>query len=257
MGISDGTGTKKRKVHFDEYSGGFYAESKVEALQRQCDYRARLTEVINKAEEAKYKFACKQVDAEKQIFLMKKERADHRHQENLQDHKAHLSVLEKLAREREKTMLEDDLFGKYPPNSIRNRLDELIIDEIKELSPVTQRRKEAHKLLEKRNEMPDVNRTMSTDDLFFKLKSRQSRASSPAKSSTAPAHSTRKSMPKLILPAITVKLTKDGTRPKVTDSVSIGKNKDKSTANVKKSNDKSAFPSLFITDPKSHTMPLR
>lgn len=242
---------KRRKVVYDEYAGGFYAESKVESLQRQCDYRARLTDVMNKGEEAKYRFACKQVEAERQLFLMKKEKAAHRHAEALLDHRAHLSVLDKLAKEHEQTLTrEDTLLGKYPPGSLRRDLEELIEKELKEMTPMVKRRREATKLFHKRNLNIDVNRSLTTDDLFEEIKNRKSRVPSPAKTPApmnkhpASSHSGKqREMPKLILPAITVKLSRDGTRTRTNDSVKVSGDTGGNGSSV-------PLPSVFITDVK-------
>lgn len=250
MGLGEDVSVKKRKVIYDEYTGGFYAESKVESLQRQCDYRARLTDVINKAEDAKYRVACKQVDAEKQIFLMRNEKAIHKHNEALLDHKAHKNVLEKLAKEREvMSKSVNDLYGRYPPDSLRPNLEEQIVSELKEMSPVVKRRREATKLLLKRNAISEVNRTLSTDDMFLELKNVKSRISSPAK--RAPSRSpivdeTTKPMPKLILPAITVKKGQHLDKKNLQDQTSSSTNK-----NSYNNNDASPFPSVFLTDRKS------
>lgn len=239
MGIGEDVSVKKRKVIYDDYTGGFYAESKVESLQRQCDYRARLTDVINKAEDAKYRVACKQVDAEKQIFLMKNEKAIHKHNEALLDHKAHKNVLERLAKEREeRSRSVNDLYGRYPPDSLRPNLEEKIVSELKDMSPVVKRRREASRLLLKRNAVSEVNRSMSTDDMFLELKHMKSRISSPVKISQSKSPMTdtdlNKPMPKLILPAITVKMGKKG---------QLDQNNNSTFRSA-------AFPSVFITDTK-------
>jgi len=246
MGIGEDISIKKRKVIYDEYTGGFYAESKVESLQRQCDYRSKLTDVINKAEDAKYRVACKQVDAEKQIFLMKNEKALHKHNGALLDHKAHKNVLGRLAKEREELSKSvNDLYGKYPPDSLRPKLEEQIVSELKEMTPVVQRRREATKLLLKRHAVSEVNRAMTTDDMFLGLKHTKSRISSPAK--RAPSRSpivneTNKPMPKLILPAITVSMGNHIDRRKGTDQY---------TPRDAQNNNASPFPSVFVTDRKS------
>lgn len=247
MGIGEEVSAKKRKVIYDEYTGGFYAETKVESLQRQCDYRARLTDVINKAEDAKYRVACKQVDAEKQIFLMKNEKAIHKHNEALLDHKAHRNVLERLAKEREEHSASvNDIYGRYPPDSLRPKLEEQIMSELKEMSPVVQRRREATRLLLKRNVITELSRTMSTDDMFLHLKNTKSRIGSPVKSvpSKKPlsdATKSQKPMPKLILPAITVKKGSHMDRKK---------HQELKPTDVQSTNESSPFPSVFVTDSK-------
>ncbi|XP_052781241.1 uncharacterized protein LOC128217861 [Mya arenaria] len=243
MGLGTETITKKRKVVYDEYTGGFYAESKVESIQRQCDYRLRLTDVMNKAEHAKYRFACKQVDAEKQLFLMRKEKATHRHNEALVDYKAHLNVLDKLAKEREEiTAQMNDIYGKYPPESLRTNLEEQILIQRKEMSPIVQRRREANRLLNDRKPLEELDRTKSTGDIMNEIKNRKSRANSPVKrfAKHSPTNDGPKQVPKLMLPAITV---------------DIGKLKSKRQADglhrTKSTNDVSTLPSVFVTDPSS------
>ena len=43
--------TRTRKLFFDEYTGGFYFESKVESLERTCRQRQEKNETINKGRE--------------------------------------------------------------------------------------------------------------------------------------------------------------------------------------------------------------
>lgn len=251
MGLGEEVSVKRRKVIYDEYTGGFYAESKVESLQRQCEYRARLTDVMNKAEEAKYKLACKQVNAEKHLFLTRKEKASHRHAEALQDYKAHKNVLDKLAKEREELAAQmEDIYGRYPPDSLRPNIETLIEEELKEMSPIVRRRREATKLLCKRNDLSEVDRTMSTEDLFENLKHRKSRISSPVKTSsgTPAPEVSQKPAARLILPAITVKLGNNATYPRVLGPVS------RTNEYSKSYDDNSALPSVFVTDPRGSAL---
>lgn len=247
MGLGEEISVKRRKVIYDEYTGGFYAESKVDSLQRQCEYRARLTDVMNKAEEAKYKMACKQVNAEKHIFLARKEKASHRHSEALLDYKAHRNVLERLAKEREEIVAQkDDIYGKYPPESLRVKLDELIDEELHEMSPVVRRRREATRILGKRTDLSEVDRTLSTEDMFGDFKSRKSRVSSPVKPPTRTSGSeTPKPAPRLILPAITVRFGKNGVQSRMIEPGTKRLND-----NSKSYNDSSTLPSVFVTDPR-------
>jgi len=233
---------KKRKVVYDEYTGGFYAESIVESVQRQCDIRQRLTDVINKAEESKYRYACKQVEAEKNLFLMKKEKATHRHNEALIDYRAHMNVLEKLAKEREEIAAQmNDIYGRYPPDSLRLNLEDQILLERKEMSPIVQRRREATRLLNNRNSMTELDRTKSNDDIINELRNMKSRANSPEKrmSKLTPENHAPRHVPKLILPAITVNLDK------VKESK---KSKSNGIRRTNSSNDVSVLPPVFVTD---------
>ena len=243
MGGGEDIGIKKRKVVWDDYTGGFYAESRVEALQRLCDYRAKLTDVINKNEAARCQNKIRQVNAERQMFLIKKARDALKHNETWQDHKAHLSVLDKLAKEREKTFItEADNYGRYPPECARRSdLDEMVADELREMSPIVKRRRDAARLLGKRTEINLIDRTRTTEDIFDELKNRKSRVSSPAKS-PAPARKS-KSMPKLILPAITVKMTRTGDTSKTVEPVSQKREQEKKNKNEKGDN----LPSVFVT----------
>lgn len=245
MGLGGDVAAKKRKVVWDEYTGGFYAESKVEAVQRMCDYRAKLTDVINKNEAARCRNAIKQVDAEKQVFLIKKGREAQKHNDTWQDHKAHLNVLEKLAKDREKVFdAEVDNYGRYPPRSTRNDLDNMVETELREMSPVVRRKRNTERLLGKRNEISLIDRTKTTEHIFEELKNTRSRIPSPAKT-PAPARKS-KSVPKLILPAITVKMSKSGDRAKTVEVSKVRRqNVDESQNNKVASN--SGLPPVFVT----------
>ena len=243
MGGEDNVGIKKRKVVWDDYTGGFYAESRVEAVQRLCDYRAKLTDVINKNEAARCQNKIKQVNAERQMFLLKRSRDALKHNETWQDHKAHLSVLDKLAKERESTFLaETDNYGRYPPEYARRvDLDDKVAGELREMSPIVMRRREAARLLGKRTGINLIDRTRTTEDIFDELKKTKSRVPSPAKS-PVPARKS-KSMPKLILPAITVRMTKAGDNSKTVEPVSQRRDQEKINRNEKGDN----LPPVFVT----------
>ena len=249
MGLGEEVAVKKRKVVWDDYTGGFYAESKVEALQRLCDYRAKLTDVINKNEAARCRNAIRQVDAEKNMFLIKKGREVQKHNETWQDHKAHLHVLDRLAKEREKIFeAEVDNYGRYPPGSLRGDLDCMVETQLREMSPVVRRKREAARLLGKRTDINLIDRTKTTEDIFDEMKKRKSRANSPAKTSAPTMKS--KSMPKLILPAITVKMSKTADRSKTVEPVSQMKTtKVNNTDGCKagKENKDNNLPSVFVT----------
>ena len=243
MGGGEDVGIKKRKVVWDDYCRGFYAESRVEAVQRLCDYRAKLTDVVNKNEATRCQNKIRQVNAERQMFLLKRARDALKHNETWQDHKAHLSVLDKLAKEREPTFIaETDNYGRYPPEYARRiDLDDMVADTLREMSPIVQRRREAAKLLGKRNGINLIDRTRTTEDIFEDMKKRKSRVSSPAKS-PVPARKS-KSMPKLILPAITVKMTKARDKSQTVEPVSQNRDKEKIDKTEKGDN----LPSVFVT----------
>ena len=242
MGPGGDVAAKKRKVIWDDFTGGFYAESKVEAVQRMCDYRAKLTDVINKNEAARCRNAIKQVDAEKQVFLIKKGREAQKHNDTWQDHKAHLNVLEKLAKDREKVFdAEVDSYGRYPPGSMRNNLDNMVENELREMSPVVRRKRNAERLLGKRNEIGLIDRTKTTEHIFEELKNTRSRIPRPAKT-PVPARKS-KSVPKLILPAIRVKMSKSGDRAKTVEVSKVRRQNEDESQN----NKNNGLPPVFVT----------
>lgn len=247
MGLGEDVSIKRRKVVYDDYTGGFYAETRVEAVQRLCEYRAKLTDVINKNEAARCQNMIRQVNAERQSFLIKKGREAQKHNETRQDHQAHLSVLEKLAKEREKIFEANiDIYGRYPPESTRRTdLDELVANELREMSPEVRRKRESARLLGKRTEIHPIDRTKTTGDIFEELKNRKSRVSSPAKS-PAPARKS-KSMPKLILPAITVKMTKAGDRTKTVEPPAQTKRQNTNESESRTKEKENTLPSVFVT----------
>nr|KAG5704326.1 hypothetical protein BaRGS_012635 [Batillaria attramentaria] len=88
---------RARKVIYDDYTNGFYVETRVEALERQVATRAKLTDVLNRSHDTKLRNQKKQVEAEKDIFDKKNDRDTTFHREQLKDHVAHKSVLHDIA----------------------------------------------------------------------------------------------------------------------------------------------------------------
>ncbi|KAK3579407.1 hypothetical protein CHS0354_029715 [Potamilus streckersoni] len=214
MSLRDHVSTKKMKVIYDEYTRRFYTESMVESLERQRNMLARLAEVKNKSEEARLNFSKRQVNAARNMFEMRNEKEVHQHKENLKDHVAHMHVLESLAKEREERRRPaDDLLGRYGPGTTRPVLDDLIVQQLREMSPVMIRRRKAEKLLSKRRKLEVYSSRLKTSALFRKARERRSQSVSPL---CTPAP--RKSTSKLILPPITVNMTKDGKQRKITET---------------------------------------
>ncbi|KAL3853830.1 hypothetical protein ACJMK2_017331 [Sinanodonta woodiana] len=237
MSLGDHVSSKKMKVIFDEYTHRFYTESMLESLERQRNMIARLAEVKNKSEEARLNFSKRQVNAARNIFEMRNEKEVHQHKENLKDHEAHMLVLENLAKEREKRRRpEDDMLGRYGPGTTRPVLDDLIVQQLREMSPVMIRKRKAENILSKRRKMEVYSSTLKTSALFRKARQWRSQSVSPQRTP-----SPRKSSSRLILPPIAVSMTKDGKQRKFTETSAREPNQEDDPAT------ESTMPTVFIT----------
>lgn len=242
---------KKRKVFYDDHNGIFKTETAIEMLKRQCKYTARMADVLNRCEETRLRATTKSVDAGKHIFELKTDKELMMYKENLRDHKAYIQVLENISREREKTEY-DDKYGKYGPGVNKIELEHAIQQQLREMSPTVIRKRNANLLLSQRKKMEVFNRNLKTPEIFAMSRSKRSKSESPDVRKTSPKPKTK--TPKLILPPITVSLSKQDSKVKFADSSSPNvKNEDDVENDIDKtrsnnvSEQKELLPSVFVT----------
>ncbi|KAK3102661.1 hypothetical protein FSP39_012978 [Pinctada imbricata] len=200
----DGGANRKRKVIYDEYTNGFYTESKMESLQRQCDFRSKMAGVLNRGEESKLTGKRKAVEAEKQIFELKNEKETTLHRENLRDYQAYREVLRNILKERENDKNWDDKYGMYGSGVSRLDLELEVQRQKTEMTPIIVRKRNAEKLLSQRKRVEVFDRKMNTTELLNKARKKRKQ---PDVESKSPEDSRR--TPKLILPPITVTFRKE------------------------------------------------
>lgn len=209
---SDNGMSKRRKVFYDELTGGFYAENRMENLKRKCDYRGKMAEVINRSEGTRLNAALKTVNTAKHLFEMKVERETTFHRESLKDHLAYKHVLESISKEREHDVDWDWTYGKYGKSVNRTELDPQIHEQLTEMAPIVKRKRQAEKLLSQRKKPEVFDRKMKTPELLGLVKNKRSKSSSPMrKKSHSTAVVSGRRTPKLILPPITVMLKREKT----------------------------------------------
>lgn len=225
MSFGAGGDVKKKKVFYDEYTGSFYTESKMEALQRQCDYRSKMAGVLNRSEAARLRVKHNTVQAAQHIFEMKNERERTMYQENLKDHQAYKQVLENIVKERAKQEW-DDKYGIYGAGINRQELDIEVQKQLREMSPVVKRKRAAEFLLSQRKRVEVFDRTKKTPELLEKVhKKRMEQIEKEKEIEESP-----RKTPKLILPPITVTLRREDSR-----------------SNIEVANEMSSLPTVFVT----------
>lgn len=196
------TTMRSRKVCYDDYTNGFYVESRLETLKRQIETRGGLTDVLNKGQDARCDFRKRQVDAAKRIFTRKNSMAMTIHKDNLQEYKAHWGVLQDISRKKERQELyEEGSMGRYGLGSSKIEIQDLIEKKIKQSSPSAKRRRDARKHLNHRSRVEVFDRNLTTSALLkSKVKSRTSTQGGDFR--------TRRGTAQLVLPPIAVTFTK-------------------------------------------------
>jgi hypothetical protein len=242
MSLSGDITTKKRKVHYDTYTRGFYMETRVEALQRQVEYRGKMTGVRNKSEDARLSLAKKQVEGARYIFNRKNNRELSEHKENLTTTLAYKRVLGHIARDRDRILRgEENNYGRYGEDSSRSSLEVDIAKEAREMSGFIKRKRDAERLLSHRKKLEVFDRTLATPEMYRAAQSKRSRSVSPVNRRRRKSSQRKIPTPKLILPPITVRLRREDSGPRVTDSVS--------QAHSQRPNQSASLelPSVFVT----------
>ena len=199
------TTMRSRRVMYDDYTDGFYVETRVEALQRQSENRASETEVLNKSQEARFEVAQRQIEAAKRIFERKFLAEANQHKQNLRERIAYKQILDDLPRP--DGSLES---GSNPRVRVLNsysrlELQALVEARIKEGSPSSIRRKAAHKLLTHRKPVEVFNRVRSTTSLLQSARRKRHRHSSVS-AEGGREYTPRQSNVQLILPPISMSM---------------------------------------------------
>ncbi|KAH9494539.1 hypothetical protein Btru_042381 [Bulinus truncatus] len=197
---------KARKVNYDDYSGTFSMETRLEALGRQVLTHAKLVNVLNRSQDAKLRFTCKKSQEATDIVCRRLDKEGQFYRQSLRDRLAYLSLLRDFT---QRDTGGDDVTysGLYDLGLSRKELKEMIQEKIKDSTPSARRQKLCRHILHSRKLITVFDRTKSTSAL---LKMRQSISSRPA--TDQPLDTGKHTMPysprvkaaKLILPPITV-----------------------------------------------------
>ncbi|XP_069141872.1 uncharacterized protein [Argopecten irradians] len=242
---SDNGMSKKKKVFYDDYTGGFYTESRMENLKRKCNYRSKMAEVINRSEGSRLHVALKTVDTAKHLFEMKSERETTFYRECLKDHLAYKHVLEGISKERDNDSSWDGRYGKYGQGVNRTDLDPQISEQLVEMAPEVKRKRQAEMLLSQRKKPEVFDRNMKTPDLLGLVRNKRAKSSSPVRRKpVAPSNGSGRKTPKLILPPITLTLSRESTADKVVNVRNLQSTNKRSNTTM---GDSSGLPTVFVT----------
>ena len=251
---SDNGMSKRRKVFYDEYSGGFYTETHIDELKRKCDYRTNMADVLNRSEEARLCSAIKTVNAARNLFELKREREVTLHRENLKDHIAYKAVLDHISKERDNNPNWDDKFGKYGMGVNKKDLEENIQLQLHEMDPMIRRKRQAEHILSNRKKVEVFDRKMNTEALLAMAHKQKHSSASPTRKRSPSKEPKEKAMPKLILPPITVTRRKEepaGLEHKRVSihglDVSMTTPKPSPTPESKMSENSGGLPNIFVT----------
>ena len=231
---------RDHKLSFDQYTGKFYFESKIEGIERTCRMRLKHTEAMNKGESLILQNQHQTFEGKMHIFDMKNSRENDTLKESLRDFVAHRNALDEVGRNNDNDPDRNDKLGRYGLNSSRKDLLPFIELEKLKMDPAWRRKKECQLLLSQRRPMDLIDRQLPTSTIM--LSWRRKNKPEPKKPDNA------KPMPQLILPPLKVKIsTKKGTAKSVTGNMATGEEQDPETTSL---------PSIFITHvPKTEVMP--
>lgn len=227
--------TRNNKLSFDEYTGKFYFESKIEGLERTCKNRLKQVEAMNKGESLILEGHHRQLEGKMHIFEMKSSRESDSLKESLRGISAHRSALEEVGRRQDQDPNRNEMLGRYGSDSSRRDLLPLINLEKLKMDPTWRRKKECEVLLSQRKQMEVIDRQQPTSRIM--LKWTQKRPKGEGKD--AKKDPARKQVTQLILPPIKVKITPRKTQAKsVADDKDVDKREDPETTSL---------PPVFVT----------
>ena len=158
--------SKTRKLVHDDHTGGFYFESKVEAIKRNCIEREKRVFALNKGELSKLKSMNNQAFNHYHLFELKNDRESHMLKENLKHFIAHRKILENVEKIRYSDRSYNENFGTYGPKTSMQELQPLIEIQRKRLEPTVRRKVQAFNLLNQRRPVFEMDRGLTTPALM-------------------------------------------------------------------------------------------
>ena len=233
--------TRTHKLSFDEYTGRFYFESKIEGLERTCTTRAKHIEAMNKGEEVRLEGQLRQVEGKEQIFEAKNSREMDDLRESLKDMRAHRNALEQVARKNEIRLDRNEDLGQYGINASRNELFAMIELQKQKMDPNWRRKKECKILLSQRKQMQVIDRQMPTSTILLSWRRKHSLEGEDGKECG-------RTVARLVLPPLHVKIRTLKPTPSVSEDVF--------PATAGEEAETTSLPSIFITHaPKTGVLP--
>ncbi|KAK0064162.1 hypothetical protein Bpfe_006347 [Biomphalaria pfeifferi] len=210
---------KARKVNYDEFSGAFTIETRLEALRRQVLTHAQLVNVLNRSQEAKLRFTSKKNQQAIDIVCRRLDKEGQYYKKTLKERLAYLEILRDFAQR--ETHSDDITYADlYDLGLSRKELKEMIEEKVKESTPSAKRQKLCQHILNTRRLVKVFDRTKSTSAL---LKMKDSIVSRPVteqqvvieKPTAVSSYSPRVRAARLILPPISVSWSEEKTKSRV------------------------------------------
>ncbi|CAL1539520.1 unnamed protein product [Lymnaea stagnalis] len=206
------TTMRARKVTYDEYTGIFYVESRLEALERQVLCHAKMAEVLNRSQESKLRFITKQDKGARDIACRKLDKEGRHQRQALRDRIAYSQILREFSSGKSEGGDELSPRAVYDLELSRQDIQTLIQKKLKDSTPSAKRKRQSKNILNSRRLIQVFDRTQSTsallrmkDKIASRPTSEQLQATPLDAADTRAPYQRRSGPPKLILPPITVR----------------------------------------------------
>ena len=172
-------GERRENVGYDDYSGRFYFESKVEALERVSRQKARHAEIMNRSSDKQLENENKLIQSARDIVEGKMKREIISARQSLKDMVSYRTVLNKIGQRNTTDPFHPDHLGKYGVGASYFELVDKREQAKIEMDPATRRRMLSKELLSQRKPMQVLDRTLDTNQLIHAWQKR-SRSLSPS-----------------------------------------------------------------------------
>ena len=160
---------RRHKVYWDDYSGRFCFDNKVEAIAALSRNKLRHAEIMNRSDSKFLENNLKLIHSARGIVEGKYNREMASARCSLKDMVSYKLVLDKIGKRNGGDPWHDQNLGKYGVGSSYFELSDRRDVSKVEMDPVWRRRQLTKHLLSQRPSLPLVDRTLDTDDLFRSL----------------------------------------------------------------------------------------
>ena len=160
---------RRHKVYWDEYSGRFVFDNKVQAIASLSRNKMRHAEIMNRSDNVFLGNNLKLIHSARGIVEGKYNREMDSARLMLKDMVSYKLVLDKVGKRNNADPWHDENLGKYGLGSSYFEVTEQRNISKVEMDPAWRRRQLTKQLLLQRKPLPVVDRTLNTDDLFQSL----------------------------------------------------------------------------------------
>ena len=164
--------SKAGSVYYDDYSGRFYFDTKVENLERLSRQKARHAEIMNRSSNKQLENEHKLIQSARDIVDNKMMREIWGFRTNLKDMVSYRNVLKKIAVRNSRDPWHPESMGKYGTGASYFELTDKRQTEKHDMDPMTRRRMLSKTLLSQRKPMLVLDRTLDTDALMSQWQKR-------------------------------------------------------------------------------------